>query len=76
MEEIRLRARDITTATAQQARATATTATEVQEVAGRLAHLTRLQGAQSESLARLRGALGGAKDNPEVAAASPREQRA
>jgi methyl-accepting chemotaxis protein len=58
VEDMRGRSREITQTTAQQAKAASTTAGEMREVASRLGHLSRIQGAQAEGLARLGGLLG------------------
>jgi methyl-accepting chemotaxis protein len=59
VEDMRARARELATTTAQQARSTAHTAGEVKEVTTRLTQLTRMHNEQVEHLARLNGVLGG-----------------
>ena len=60
VEDMRGRAREIASSTAQQARGTAATAGEVREVTARLSQLSRMQGEQVEHLTRLSGLLAGA----------------
>jgi methyl-accepting chemotaxis protein len=73
VEDMRGRAREISTTTAQQARGTANTAGEVREVASRLTQLSRMQGEQAEQLTRLSTLLGGSW-MPEGKPIRPREQ--